>query len=350
MHSIRQAIQTNYKGYRFRSRLEARWAVFLDAMKEPWEYEKEGYRLADGTVYLADFWLPRLNLWLEVKGKDPTVAEYNRCAMLRDVTGSAVAIFQGLPLECGGWLYCWEHAMEGDSKPWTGLIELSNDGEGRLQLDAVRFEVPPVLWADRANEHPLDLGHACGGWVEICADEARSARFEFGENGEKPKPRPLTVYLAGKVGGAKQKVAAFPQQVPLKFVCSDGGNHSEHDFGCSSWDFEECDEGGSLREAVHDCAIEELKRADMVFAYLDTSDSYGSIAEIAYASAIGKAVFVAVLEADEEAYCDSTMFDAYWFVSCFPNVKTWCVGSVESAAEKLAIAAGRMWRVLRGAA
>ncbi len=39
-------IETEYKGYRFRSRLEARWAVFFDACGVDWEYEPEGYRLA----------------------------------------------------------------------------------------------------------------------------------------------------------------------------------------------------------------------------------------------------------------------------------------------------------------
>lgn len=35
-------IETIYKGYRFRSRLEARWAVFMDACGADWEYEPEG--------------------------------------------------------------------------------------------------------------------------------------------------------------------------------------------------------------------------------------------------------------------------------------------------------------------
>jgi hypothetical protein len=41
-------IETRYKGYRFRSRLEARWAVFFDAVGEGWEYEKEGYETEAG--------------------------------------------------------------------------------------------------------------------------------------------------------------------------------------------------------------------------------------------------------------------------------------------------------------
>lgn len=52
-----KAIQTEYKGYLFRSRLEARWAVFFDACGVDWEYEPEGYDLGDGLFYLPDFLL-----------------------------------------------------------------------------------------------------------------------------------------------------------------------------------------------------------------------------------------------------------------------------------------------------
>jgi hypothetical protein len=47
-------IETNYGGCRFRSRLEARWAVFFDAVGVKWEYEVEGYETPDGR-YLPDF-------------------------------------------------------------------------------------------------------------------------------------------------------------------------------------------------------------------------------------------------------------------------------------------------------
>ena len=49
-----KAIETRYKGYRFRSRLEARWAVFFDTLGIRWEYEPEGYVLEHGP-YLPDF-------------------------------------------------------------------------------------------------------------------------------------------------------------------------------------------------------------------------------------------------------------------------------------------------------
>jgi hypothetical protein len=49
-----KAIETRYKGYRFRSRLEARWAVFFDALELRWDYEPEGFETNAGN-YLPDF-------------------------------------------------------------------------------------------------------------------------------------------------------------------------------------------------------------------------------------------------------------------------------------------------------
>jgi len=42
-----KAIETVYKGYRFRSRLEARWAVFFENVGIKWEYEKEGFEFGE---------------------------------------------------------------------------------------------------------------------------------------------------------------------------------------------------------------------------------------------------------------------------------------------------------------
>lgn len=53
-------IETRYKGYRFRSRTEARWAVFFDALGAEWEYEPEGFTLPNGKGYLPDF---RIKCW-----------------------------------------------------------------------------------------------------------------------------------------------------------------------------------------------------------------------------------------------------------------------------------------------
>lgn len=50
-----KAIETVYNGYRFRSRLEARWAVFFDALGVKYEYEPEGFELPSGKRYFPDF-------------------------------------------------------------------------------------------------------------------------------------------------------------------------------------------------------------------------------------------------------------------------------------------------------
>ncbi len=63
-----RAIPTRYAGHEFRSRLEARWAVFFDALAMEWRYEPEGFMLAPfGEWYLPDFFLPELGYWIEVK-------------------------------------------------------------------------------------------------------------------------------------------------------------------------------------------------------------------------------------------------------------------------------------------
>jgi hypothetical protein len=62
-------IETIYRGYRFRSRLEARWAVFFQTLGVRWEYEPEGFRLSTGEWYLPDFRIKLADqvLWAEVK-------------------------------------------------------------------------------------------------------------------------------------------------------------------------------------------------------------------------------------------------------------------------------------------
>jgi hypothetical protein len=65
-----KAIETRYKGYRFRSRLEARWAVYFDALGVKWTYEYEGFELPNGTRYLPDFYLPDFDEYVEIKGDD----------------------------------------------------------------------------------------------------------------------------------------------------------------------------------------------------------------------------------------------------------------------------------------
>lgn len=64
-----KSLQTTYAGCTFRSRTEARWAVWFDAVGVRFNYEAEGFLIRSGA-YLPDFWLPELRLFFEVKGDD----------------------------------------------------------------------------------------------------------------------------------------------------------------------------------------------------------------------------------------------------------------------------------------
>ncbi len=59
-------IQTYYNGYHFRSRLEARWAVFFDSLRINYQYELEGFDLGIAW-YLPDFYLTDWDIWIEIK-------------------------------------------------------------------------------------------------------------------------------------------------------------------------------------------------------------------------------------------------------------------------------------------
>lgn len=104
-----KAIETHYNGYRFRSRLEARWAVFLDALPKTdweWRYETEGYDM-HGLRYLPDFELignPGRNGYgemvqnsalIEVKGKILSPDEWNKSIMFTAYLKHDIYIFQG---------------------------------------------------------------------------------------------------------------------------------------------------------------------------------------------------------------------------------------------------------------
>jgi hypothetical protein len=63
-----RAIPTPYGGVKFRSRLEARWAIFFDRLHIPWEYEPQGFDIGDGEAYLPDFLLGLGDIvWAEIK-------------------------------------------------------------------------------------------------------------------------------------------------------------------------------------------------------------------------------------------------------------------------------------------
>lgn len=94
-----KAIETTYRGYRFRSRTEARWAIFFDTIGIKWEYEPEGYTLSDGQRYLPDFWLPKFccqesGVYAEVKPENGSSAKAKQLAA---DSGKQVLLLTGQP-------------------------------------------------------------------------------------------------------------------------------------------------------------------------------------------------------------------------------------------------------------
>lgn len=74
--SLIKPIDTLYNGNYFRSRLEARWAVFFDILGIRYEYEPQGFKNVEtGECYLPDFYLPdtylrlskRKGIYVEIK-------------------------------------------------------------------------------------------------------------------------------------------------------------------------------------------------------------------------------------------------------------------------------------------
>lgn len=96
-----KAIETSYKGYRFRSRLEARWAVFFDVLRIKWEFEPEGFELPGGQRYLPDFFLPKFNhadgLGMYVEVKPTTESDFSKPRALANLTGREVLLAVGPP-------------------------------------------------------------------------------------------------------------------------------------------------------------------------------------------------------------------------------------------------------------
>jgi hypothetical protein len=173
-----QPIETRYRGHRFRSRLEARWACAFDAVGLRWEYEKEGYVLDDGTPYLADFWLTDAQVWVECKGQPPTEAELNRCRGLRDKTGNAVFVSHGLPNENSGTLFCWDQSGDGG-----GTAEVSDFGFFPWHAETwTRISAHETLFANVGMSIVLSLTNDPL-ILEVMSAAARSARFEHGESG-----------------------------------------------------------------------------------------------------------------------------------------------------------------------
>jgi len=101
MNELLTPIPTIYRGIKFRSRLEARWALFFDEIGLSYHYELEGFE-SSNTRYLPDFFIPTWNAWIEIKPKEPTSEEWRKCeelliSLLKRKETASVAILYGRP-------------------------------------------------------------------------------------------------------------------------------------------------------------------------------------------------------------------------------------------------------------
>lgn len=133
-----KAIDTFYKDYYFRSRLEARYAVFFDALGIEWFYEYEGYDLG-GIWYLPDFWLPTFNggMWAEVKPKKFTNDELIKAVKLVEQTNGQLMCCIGMPdfkvIEYLSKEYCEQHKTFKQVGLCVGLPNADQaEGENRM--------------------------------------------------------------------------------------------------------------------------------------------------------------------------------------------------------------------------
>lgn len=109
-------IQTYYNGYHFRSRLEARWAVFFDAAGIEYEYEPEGFVLNRDALrddeywnyriniaeakYLPDFYLPEYDYYVEVKpNRDNVEQDLDRAVSVMCSNKKNLLILRDIPYD-----------------------------------------------------------------------------------------------------------------------------------------------------------------------------------------------------------------------------------------------------------
>lgn len=183
-HSLIQPIETVYQGYAFRSRLEARWAVFFDCLELEWVYEHEGYNLGTMGYYLPDFRVTTRTqcnsdgsaakgrrIWVEIKADAPNDDERAKLALLCAGTGLDGHIISGDPLRAS-----IETARPNYAGLGQGLSQgLSQDADGEAHTLSLTHSV---------GLESLTRIFECNFTRTItAANAARQARFEHGQSG-----------------------------------------------------------------------------------------------------------------------------------------------------------------------
>lgn len=150
-----RAIETRYAGCRFRSRIEARWAVLLTRLDIRWEYEPQGFAMG-GVSYLPDFYLPDVSKYLEIKGANPSAADTDKVLKLAEaMEGQATVTL-----------------LKGDIPQESFTLTVGGIKCEMAQKGSSGWSLVPSLW----------VAHADRRFLNAALTQARSARFEHGES------------------------------------------------------------------------------------------------------------------------------------------------------------------------
>lgn len=174
-------IETRAYGHRFRSRLEARWAVAFTEACIAWQYEPEGFDLGEAGFYLPDFWLPQVSMWAEVKPDRPSDEELRKIGTLVNQSRKPCLLLIGLPSNSAYWAvephgndpYGWGVSCGGVA---TLSMDYSPFESSQYHLDEDRFY--GNCGFARSFPMPKEWCHEPHPAVEA----ALSARFEHGES------------------------------------------------------------------------------------------------------------------------------------------------------------------------
>jgi hypothetical protein len=195
------AIETRYNGYHFRSRIEARWAVFFDVAGIKYDYEPDKFETPHGR-YIPDFWLPDLGeddaemlkpsgVFFEVKGADPSDVEIQKAEALAGVTNASVWLFFGSSFSTGYQVFppmfrgIWgRRAIHSINQcPCCGRIGVSPDADAtdsyRINTHICFAECEIAKRYNVLDHFNQDFAHTSSSpLLDLAREAAKSVRFE----------------------------------------------------------------------------------------------------------------------------------------------------------------------------
>ena len=124
---------TEYSGVTFRSRLEARWALFFDLMGWDWDFEPAKFYLPGKATYIPDFYLYGPQLWVEVKGA-PFLKERSLTKMALAVSGANPIPMRSAPYTTAARILILGNVVQSmeDSTPVHFLLERREFGVANM--------------------------------------------------------------------------------------------------------------------------------------------------------------------------------------------------------------------------